>query len=253
MHDLQQISERLDAAALTVTPVQQLQIPIDMSSAYEIQRRMIGLREARGERVIGVKMGLTSKAKMAQVGVTEMNWGRLTDGMLIDDGATVSAGRFIHPRAEPELAFLLRAPLEGRISALTAWQAVDGIACAIEIIDSRYRDFKFSLTDVVSDNSSSSGLVIGTWQKRDIDISNLGMVLEVNGEIRQVGSSAAILGNPIRSLIAAARLVTEHGGCLRAGDIVMAGAATAAEPVRAGQRVQVRVEQLGRAGFFLEG
>ncbi len=249
---LQRIAETLDTAATTATPTMQLDTQLPLAAAYRVQEALIGLRTSRGERAIGIKMGLTSRAKMAQVGVNEMNWGRLTDGMLIDDGGSVAASRFIHPRAEPELAFLLRAPLQGRITALQAWQAVDGVACAIEIIDSRYRDFKFSLADVIADNSSSSGLVIGAWHKRDMDISNLGMVLEIDGRVKQVGSSAAILGNPIRSLVAAARLVTQYGGTLRAGDIVMAGAATAAEPVRAGQRVSVRVERLGRACFSLE-
>jgi len=155
----------------------------------------------------------------------------------------------VHPRAEPEIAFLLKAALPGNVTAAAALAAVDGIAPALEIIDSRYENFKFSLTDVVADNSSSSALVVGSWSNPAIDFSNLGMIFAINGVVKQIGSTAAILGHPIRSLVAAARLAEAAGEPLQAGDIVMAGGATAAEALAPGQHVRLEAQAIGRVEF----
>jgi 2-oxo-3-hexenedioate decarboxylase len=154
---------------------------------------------------------------------------------------------------EPEIAFLLRTPLAGRVSPLQALAAVEAIAPAMEIIDSRYRDFKFSLEDVVADNASSSGFVVGPWQRPDTDFSNLGMIMSFDGHAVQIGSSAGILGHPLRSLAAAARMVAEAGERLEAGWVVMAGAATAAEALRPGIHVETEVQALGRVAFTVAG
>ena len=121
----------------------------------------------------------------------------------------------------------------------------------MEIIDSRYRDFKFTLSDVVADNSSSSGFVLGPWARADQDLGNLGMVMEVDGRPVQIGSSAAILGHPLRSLVAAARLVARAHGTLEAGWIVLAGAATAAHPLSVGQHVRATVQKLGSVAIHV--
>ena len=246
---LADLAQLLDDAALHAKSVEQLAEEIDIADAYTIQKLSIGRRMARGEKSIGIKMGLTSKAKMAQVGVSDMNWGRLTDGMIVEDGGELTFSRYIHPRAEPEIAFRLRAPLEGNVTHLEAGAAIEGVAAAIEILDSRFKNFKFRMTDVIADNSSSSGLIIGPWHRPDIDVSNLGMSLEIDARPVQLGSSAAILGHPIRSLVAAARLMALRGQRLEAGDIVLSGAITAAEPVRVGMKVRVRLEKLGHCDF----
>jgi 2-oxo-3-hexenedioate decarboxylase len=119
----------------------------------------------------------------------------------------------------------------------------------MEIIDSRYKNFKFSLEDVVADNASSSSFVVGPWHRPDTDLDNLGMVMEFNGRPVQIGSSAAILGQPVRSLVSAARLTTEAGERLEAGWIVMAGGATAAEALRSGIHVRNTVQGLGSVAF----
>lgn len=249
MIDLEQIAARLDDAVRTATAIAQLEEPLSLEEAYRVQALGLARRVARGERRVGVKMGFTSRAKMVQMGVHDLVWGRLTDRMLLDAGGSVSRRTFVHPRVEPEIALLLRSPLSGRVDPMTAMAAVGGIAPALEIIDSRYRDFRFSLTDVVADNTSSAAFVIGAWRAPDIDVSNLGMLLEIDGMVRQIGSSAAILGHPAYSLAAAARLVAESGETLRAGDIVMSGAATAAEPLAAGAYVQATIERLGSVSF----
>ncbi len=235
----------------TAHAVPQRQEALTVAQAYDIQAASLARRYARGERRIGVKMGFTSRAKMAQMGLNEMIWGRLTDAMLVEAGGSVPRSRFVHPRVEPEVAFLLRRPLAGRIDAMTAMAAVEAVAPALELIDSRYENFTFSLTDVIADNSSSSALVIGPWAAPSFDLSNLGMIMEIDGVPRQIGSTAAILGNPLFSLVAAARLVAERGERLDAGDIVMAGGATAAEALTAGNYIKLSVERLGSVGFTL--
>jgi 2-oxo-3-hexenedioate decarboxylase len=246
--DLHALAEQLDGASLHAHAVPQLgEVTID--DAYEIQSLSLSRRYARGERRIGIKMGFTSRAKMVQMGVNDMIWGRLTDLMLIEAGGSVQLHKFVHPRVEPEVAFLLKSRLSGVVNPMTAMAAVAGIAPALEIIDSRYENFKFSLTDVVADNSSSSALVVGPWADPRLDAGNLGMLLEIDGSARQIGTSAAILGNPIYSLVAAARLVAVRGEALEPGDIVMAGGATAAEALAAGQFVKLTVERLGSVAF----
>jgi 2-oxo-3-hexenedioate decarboxylase len=251
--DILGIAERLDTAVLTATATPQLEQPLTVEQAYEVQAASMNRRYARGERRIGLKMGFTSRAKMAQMGVDEMIWGRLTDAMMVEDGGSIEFGRYVHPRVEPEIAFILKDELPGQVTAAAALAAVGGVAPALEIIDSRYKDFKFSWTDVVADNSSSSSFVIGPWSDPAIDFSNLGMILEIDGAERQIGSSAAILGHPIRSLVAAARLAAAAGEPLQAGSIVMAGGATAAEALAPGQHVRLTVQGLGRTEFRVNG
>lgn len=251
MTDLAAIADRLDRAitGATATHQQPQADAFDAETGYAIQAMGIARRQARGERVIGVKMGLTSRAKMEQVGVDEVTWGRLTDAMRREEGGTLVRADFIHPRAEPEIAFILGRPLSGEVSMAEAALAVEAVAPAIEIIDSRYENFRFSLGDVVADNSSSAAFFLGPWAPRDTDIANLGIVLSIDGRPREIGSSAAILGHPHRALVAAARMTARAGLTLGAGDIVLAGAATAAVPLQPGMAVMAEIQTLGRVGF----
>ncbi len=255
MDRLAHYAETLDTAAREAKATSQI-TPVDakfsVAEAYQVQQLSVERRLSRGERRIGVKMGLTSRAKMLQVGVDEVAWGRLTDAMLVEEGSALSRARYVHPRVEPEVAFLMKAPLVGKVTAAAALAAVEAIAPAMEIIDSRYENFKFALEDVIADNTSSSGLVIGPWHDPQIDFSNLGVILEIDGEVVQVGSTAAILGHPLRSLVAAARLVAEAGEQINTGDIVMAGGITAAPNLELGQTVRTTVQGLGSVMFQVE-
>jgi 2-oxo-3-hexenedioate decarboxylase len=255
MVDITALGTLLDDAARNATAVEQIsaQHQLSLEDAYSIQKAAIARRLARGERRVGIKMGFTSRAKAAQMGVHDMIWGRLTDSMIVEDGGTIAFMRYVHPRVEPELAFLLKAPLAGLVTEPQALAAVEAIAPAMEIIDSRYQNFKFSLNDVVADNASSSGFVVGPWQRPDLDFSNLGMVLSFNGRPVQIGSSAAILGHPLRSLVAAARMAAAGGEQLEPGAIVMAGGATAAEALSPGLYVETEVQHLGRVAFTVQG
>jgi 2-oxo-3-hexenedioate decarboxylase len=249
--NIKALARNLDRAALEAKPIEQISAstPINLDQAYQIQKEAIALRMLRREQRAGIKMGFTSRAKIAQMGIDDLIWGRLTDGMIIEEGAPIDFSAYIHPRVEPEIAFLLKRPLSGRITPMQAMEAVEAIAPALEIIDSRYSNFKFSLEDVVADNASSSGFVTGPWQIPDFDFGNLGLVLSFNGRPVQIGSTAAIMGHPLRSLIAAARFAGEAGEPLKPGWIVMAGGATAAEPLVAGQYVELEMENMGRVAF----
>ncbi len=254
MTDLRKLAEAVDEAARTAVAIPQLtsSTPLTVEEAYAIQALSMARRYERGERRVGMKMGLTSRAKMLQVGVAEMVWGRLTDAMQCEEGGGLSFKSYIHPRAEPEVAFLLRRSLAGKVTAVEALAAVEAVAPAIEIIDSRYENFKFTWADVVADNSSSSSFFVGGWHPADTDVGNLGIVVEVDGRPVQVGSSAAILGHPLRSLVTAARLVALWGERLEAGSIVLAGGATAAQPLAAGTHVRAQVQSLGAVSFHVE-
>jgi 2-oxo-3-hexenedioate decarboxylase len=207
------LAERVDTAAHRAQAIPQFanEEGLGEAEAYAVQAASIARRVQRGECRTGVKMGFTSRAKMVQMGVHDMIWGRLTDAMAEADGAPVSLRRFVHPRVEPELAFLLAKPLPANVSLPEALEAVAAVAPALEIIDSRFDNFKFTLGDVIADNASSSGYVIGPWRESRRDLSNLGLVMSINGAARQVGSTAGILGNPLRSLVAAARLSAAAG------------------------------------------
>lgn len=252
MTSLAGLAQIVDEAARTATAIPQLTdtLPsLTVDDAYAVQALSVARRRARGERRVGFKMGLTSRAKMAQVGVSEVIWGRLTDAMRLVEGGELHRSRYVHPRVEPEIAYILKKPLEGEVSAAEALAALEAVAPAVEIIDSRYRDFKFALPDVVADNSSSSGFYVGSWASPSTDVANLGILMEVGGRPVQIGSTAAILGDPIRSLVAAARLVTRSGERLEPGDVVLAGGATAAHPLAPGMHVETTFQRLGRVAF----
>ncbi len=248
---LKQLADKLDQAAANAQSITQLSASTQLSlhEAYEVQKLSIGLRLLRGEKLVGYKLGFTSRAKMEQMGVDDLIWGRLTDTMMIADGGQINLSNYVHPRAEPEIAFRLKHPLSGKVSKETALAAIDAVACAIEVIDSRYQNFKFSLSDVIADNCSSTGYVVGPWHNADTQLDNLPMVLKVDGVEVQRGSSMDILDHPLNSLIEAARCVAEYGESLKPGQIVLAGAATAAVALSPGQTISVEVDGLASCQF----
>ncbi|MEV6139146.1 4-oxalocrotonate decarboxylase [Nocardia sp. NPDC051990] len=242
--EIDDIAARLDAAQTGVADIPSLAdnqvIPID--AAYAIQSALIARREARGERVTGVKLGFTSKAKMAQMGVSDVIVGRLTDAMRISDGGEVALTRFIHPKVEPEVAYRLSRDVDLDDPTVDIESCVDAVAPALEIIDSRYRDFRFTYTDVVADNTSAAGFVVGPWRPLR-DVGNRAVRLRVGGN-EVVGSTAAILGDPVRALHALLDMCRRHRISLGAGQIVLAGAATAAVPLVSGV-AECEVAELG--------
>ncbi len=253
---IQYFAEIVDAAAVAVTPITMLtaeEPDMTLEQAYDIQRASIARRIERGEELVGMKMGLTSKAKMEQVGVHSPIYGHLTDTMVAGSGAEIARGDYIHPRIEPEVCFVLGKDLQGPVTPAQALDAVDSVCAALEVIDSRFRDFKFTIIDVVADNASSSTIVLGNKRVSPdaIELGNLGIVLEHNGEVAHTGSSAAILDHPLNALAELANMLAGRGEKLKKGQLVMAGAATAAVHVDTGDHVRADVDGLGSVEVFV--
>lgn len=228
------LAERLDTAqtGCTDTPSLADSHDVGIDDAYAVQAALLERRMARGERIVGVKLGFTSKAKMAQMGVSDVIVGRLTDAMRIADGDTFDLSRFIHPKVEPEVAYRLCRDVDLDDPLTDIESCVDAVAPALEIIDSRYRDFRFTYTDVVADNTSASGYAIGPWSPV-ASVANRAVRLRTE-DAESVGSTAAILGDPVHALHALLDMCRRRGIPLRAGEVVLAGAATAALPLVAG-------------------
>lgn len=242
MADVDRIANELDTAQRQARAIPQLPPGIELADAYRSQHALLARRLARGEQLAGTKLGFTSEAKMAQMGVSDIIVGQLTDAMQVPDGGAVSLTRFVHPRIEPEVAFRLERDVDP--ADTDADLAIDAVAPALEIIDSRYRDFRFSLADVVADNASAAAFVIGPWQPPDLDLADRPVELVVDGSSAETGSTAAILGHPLRTLPALLAMARRYGFALRAGDVVLAGAATAAVPFGV-SRVSASVAGLG--------
>ena len=216
--------------------------------AFDIQWEIRRRKEARGNKIVGMKMGLTSWAKMAQMGVEHPCYGFLADYFSVPDGGEVKHDELIHPKIEAELAFVTKAPLKGPgVHIGDVLRATDFVMPAVEVIDSRYKDFKFDLKSVIADNSSSSRFIAGGTLKspEDLDLKNLGVVMEINGEVVQLGAGAAVLGHPASSVAMLANMLGERGEEIPAGTFIMIGAITAAVQVNKGDSFCVRYQDLG--------
>ena len=225
---------------------------LDIDTAYEIQQLLLEKKIAAGEtRVTGRKLGLTSEAKMKQMNVNEPCFGTLLANMAHSEGETLSLDPFIHPKIEPEIAFIFKEPLEGTyISVTDVMNATGVIAPALEVIDSRYRDFKFTLPDVIADNASSSRYIIGNQfhDPKQFDLSLMGMVFQKNGEIVSTGTGAAVMGHPARPIAWMANKLIEMGQSIQAGDVVLSGALGEAMMLEAGDVISLSFDGIGSVG-----
>lgn len=257
MTQVHRVATRLDEAARSATAVPQPSTEGDslsLDQAYEVQHAGLALRADRGDRIIGVKLGFTSKAKAAQMGVSDVIVGALTTAMAIPDGGRIDLSTLIHPRIEPEVAFLLGKDLDPHDPRDVSPTVASHVAPALEIIDSRYRDFAFSLEDVVADNTSASGFVVGPWipfPGENVALEDRKVTLSQDGDPVMTGSTSAILGHPEHALSAVKRMARLYGHELPAGTIVLAGAATAAIPLVAGTLVEATVSGVGRVGVMV--
>lgn len=231
------VAELLDTAQQTVTPVNAATPwpQLDLDEAYASQAALIARRQARGEHGVGLKLGFTSEAKMRQMGVDELILGQLTDGMQVPDGGTIDLDALIHPRVEPEVAFLIGADVDLTAPDVDLAAAITGVAAGLEIIDSRYDGFRFDLPRVVADNTSAAMFVLGPWRAPgEVDLDDIPVTLRAEGEVVAEGTTAAILGHPLRTLPRLVALGGRLGLRLPAGSVVLAGAATEAVPLRPG-------------------
>ncbi len=245
------LAEHLENAELQREAVRKItdEYPdMDWDDAYAIQDAIRARKEARGTRIAGLKMGLTSFAKMRQMGVSDPVYGFLTDYGACMDGAAIDTGTLIHPKVEAEIAFVLKAPLRGpgcHIGDVLA--ATDFVVPAVEVIDSRYENFRFDLKSVIADNTSSARFVVGGTHRgaEGLDLRNLGVVLEKNGEVVATAAGAAVLGHPANSVAMLANMLGARGRELPAGTFIMTGGATEAIAVAAGDNITVRYQHLG--------
>lgn len=246
MMNIKELAKIIDTAALKAQSVEQLSLQSNFSEqdAYAIQAASLERRYKRGEILIGLKMGFTSEAKMKQMGVHDMIWGRLTDAMLLENGGKMDLSKYIHPRAEPELCFLVKKTIDHELTFNDIGEYIEAVAPAIEIIDSRFKNFKFSLEDVIADNCSSTGLVVGKWQSHNMPLGNLNIELEVNGKTVHTGNSRDILGDPWKAVLAATRLASQYEQVIAEGSYLMAGAATPAVYLEKGDEVVAYVEYM---------
>ena len=257
--DARALAGVLAEATRTGEAVPQLSIstPLTVDDAYAVQQAGIALLAERGDEQVGVKLGLTSKAKAAQMGVADVIIGVLTASMQIADGGTIDISHGVHPRVEPEVAFLIGDDVPADASDADVLTAVTHVAPALEIIDSRYKDFRFTLEDVVADNTSASGFVVGPWVPVDplhgrSAIADVPVRLIVDGEEAAVGSTADILGNPWQAPLDARRLGARYGHRLSRGTILLAGAATAAASLAGCAEVRAEVAGLGEVSVRIE-
>lgn len=252
--NLQETTQLLDEAYLKARELPRFTIQnpsFTIPEGYKIQELLLARHLARGVKLVGRKMGMTSKAKMQQMNISAPIHGFLTDEMQVAPGGDISLTNRIHAKAEPELAFITKAELSGNPSIEETIEAIGEVCAAIEIIDSRYKDYDFQLPDVVADNCSSSGFVLGTMKKKlaDLDYKNLGIIFSVNNKPVHFGSTAAILGDPVLSLQELVKLLHVEGKILPAGSIVLAGGATAAVALNHGDKVRAEMQDLGSVEF----
>jgi 2-oxo-3-hexenedioate decarboxylase len=248
--ELQKIAQTLHNARLESRPLPQFSKDISdfkRQDAYGIQEIGIKMREIAGERVVGLKMGLTSEGKRKQMNLDAPLYGVLTDKMKVENKGIYSFKGSIHPKIEPEVAFFIKSELSGSITHDDVLNATESVCAALEILDSRYEGFKyFSMEDVISDNSSSSHYILGPkfTDFKNIDLKNLKMKMLVDGEVVMEGNSREISDDPVISVIQLAELLALRGKSIPAGTFVLAGAATAAVALKPGTVVSLEVEAL---------
>ena len=232
----------------TLAPLTSRHPDITIADAYAVQQRMMARRLAAGERVIGKKIGVTSKAVMNMLGVYQPDFGWLTDGMVYNEGEAIPADTLIQPKAEGEIAFMLKKTLKGPgITAADVLAATDGVMACFEIVDSRIQDWKIKIQDTVADNASCGVFVLGDRlvDPRDVDLATCGMVLEKNGEIVATGAGAAALGHPANAVAWLANTLGAHGIALEAGEVVLSGSLGIMVPVVAGDNLRVTIGGIG--------
>jgi 2-oxo-3-hexenedioate decarboxylase len=273
--DIERLARTLDDARRQGREVERLTLEapdLTLEQAYRVMDAGIALRLGRGERVVGLKMGLTSEAKRRQMDLGEPIYGVLTDEMVVR-GSFRMAGS-LHPKIEPEIAFRFERGLTGRPDRAAVLAACTGVAPALEILDSRYRDFKyFSLPDVVADNASASHVVLAeNWipvpenpgdaeesppgvrsgAVNGLDLGSVELVMSIDGQPKQRARGEAISGDPVLSVVQLCALLDGRGRSLPPGSVVLAGAATVAEALRPGMEVRLEVERLGSVSVRVE-
>lgn len=249
-----QLAEELYAAETGRAPIEALTArypDITNEEAYQVQLEGMKLRLADGHAIVGKKIGLTSRAMQTALGVFEPDYGYITDKMMVLDGEPLSMDTLISPKVEAEIAFVLKSDLAGPgVTVAQVMAATAGIMPALEIIDTRIKDWKIKIQDTIADGASI-GRVLVSGQMipvTGLDMRLMGLVLEKNGEIVTTAAGAAVLGHPANAVAWLANKLALYGISLKAGEIVMSGSLTAACPVAAGDVVRASFDHMGSVG-----
>ena len=243
--------DELYQALLTRTPVAPItdrESGITIEDAYQIQLRMIQRRVDAGESVVGKKIGVTSKVVMKMLNVEQPDFGQLLSGMVFCEGEPIRTDTLIAPRAEAEVAFMLKHDLQGPgVTAADVLRATECVMPCFEIVDSRIKDWKIKIQDTVADNASCGVLVLGGQRKspRDLDLALAGMVLEKNGEIVSTSAGVAVQGSPVNAVAWLANTLGRLGIGLKAGEVILSGSQSPLIPVVAGDSLYCSVGGLG--------
>ncbi len=251
MSDPAELAARLIEAARQRAGIEALTTtagPFDVPTAYQVQDAVVADRVGRGAAIVGAKLGLTSAAKQKQMKVAEPLYGWLTGDMAIDVGQPLRCERFIQPRCEPEIAFVLREDLAGpHVTASGVIAATAAVGPAIDVLDSRFAGYSFTHPDVIADNASGAGFVLGgqATAPAGLDLRLTGVVLEKNGELVATAAGAAVLGHPAASVAWLVRALAARGRGLLAGQVVLSGALTEAVPVAPGDVIVARFDRIG--------
>lgn len=236
------------ASRQPVEPLTETYEGLTPADAYEIQMLQIRRWLDGGAQVKGHKVGLTSAAMQRQLGVSQPDYGHLLDNMFWLEHEPIPVSRFLQPRVEPEMAFVLARPLQGPgVTVAEAIGAVGFVLPALELIDSRIRDWKIGLADTIADNASSGGVVLGSTPVplSGVDLRLAGCTLHKNGELAGTGAGGAVLGSPLAALVWLANTVGAQGVALEAGQVILPGSVTASIPVGPGDTVTATFAGLG--------
>ena len=249
--DIEQLGDALFEAlteCTTLAPLSSAHPGMTIDDAYAVQQRLMARRLAAGERVVGKKIGVTSQAVMNMLGVFQPDFGWLTDAMVYNEGQAIPMSRLIQPKAEGEIAFVLKKTLQGPgVTAADVLAATEGVMACFEIVDSRIQDWKIKIQDTVADNASCGVFVLGDQlvDIADLDLALAGMVLEKNGEIVVTGAGAATMAHPVNAMVWLTNMLGSLGIALKAGDIVLSGAMGAMVPVARGDNLRMTIGGIG--------
>ena len=231
-----------------VDPLTDREPSITIEDAYQIQLRMIQRRVDAGETVVGKKIGVTSKIVMEMLKVDQPDFGQMTSGMVFNEGEPIRTDTMIAPRAEAEVAFVLKNDLMGpAVTAADVLRATDCVMPCFEIVDSRIKDWKIKIQDTVADNASCGVLTLGGMRKspRQLDLALAGMVLDKNGEVISTSTGAAVQGSPVNAVAWLANTLGRLGIGLKAGEVILSGSQSPLVPVKAGDSLSCSVGGLG--------
>ena len=245
-----------EARGRPIAPLTERYPALELDDAYRIQRRNVERRTARGERVVGRKVGLTAQAMQELFGVREPDYGHLLDTMLHDESRPLDLGTLIDPQIEVEPAFVLGRPLAGPgVGVADVLAATDHIRVCFEVIDSRIIDWRIGIVDTVADNGSSARVVLGAgrWQPKGLALDDLETELELDGEVVETGNTRAILGHPANGVAWLANTLARFGASLDAWDIVLPGTCTRCRRIAGHRLVRGAIAGLGEVALELTG